>query len=383
VSDIGVRWRNLCGAREGLKRRIQRGRSFATLRIRHRVFVEAGGFDDWSDRAGCKTRRFFDISRRAERTAMLTIQRILCAVEMRLDDINVLASACALARPFRARVDTLLVRDGHEPPTSTTARPERPVELDTGREAELLFAELLASTPGSRVAETLDGGEPSAILQRSEECASDLIVLGLRHLYAIGPEQVGALADELSRRASCAVMTVPAITGAPAITRILLPVDFSVATGRAVEWAAELAQRFSAAVHVLHAVGSTALRATARGREPLRTTLERARGRLEEIEQRLRAATVSCDSSIAERGTAHAILACRTRLNSDLIIMGVHDHGRVREPAPGMVATIRCSAPVPVLSMSTPDSEGRLVLEEPNEGVNFNQGQAMGAGAAR
>lgn len=311
------------------------------------------------------------------------IQRILCAVEMRLDDINVLASACALARPFRARVDTLLVRDGHGPPTSSTARPARAVELDTGREAELLFAELLASTPGSRVGEALDGGEPTAILERSKECASDLIVLGLRHLQALGPERIGALADELSRRASCAVMTVPAVTGTAAISRILLPVDFSAATGRAVEWAAELAQRFSASVHVLHAVGSTALREPpTRGREPLRTTLERARGRLEEIEERLRAATVSCDSSIAERGTTHAILACRTRLNSDLIVMGVHHHGRAREPAPGMVATIRCSAPVPVLSMSTPDSEGRLVLDGPPRSMAPEQDQAMGASAA-
>jgi universal stress protein A len=314
---------------------------------------------------------------------MLTIQRILCAVEMRLDDINVLASACALARPFRARVDTVLVRDGHEPPTSAAARPEGSHELDTGREAELLFAELLASTPGSRVAETLNGDEPRAILERSEECASDLIVLGLRHLYAVGPERVGALADELSRRASCAVMTVPAVTGSASIRRILLPVDFSVATGRAVEWATELAQRFSASIHVLHAVGSRALREPAtRGREPLQTVLGRARGRLEEIEQRLRAAAVSCDSSIAERGTTHAILACRTQLNSDLIVMGVHDHGVEHRPTPGMVATIRCSAPVPVLSMRTPDAESHFVLDESTRSMSTEQGQAMGARAA-
>jgi len=315
---------------------------------------------------------------------MLTLERILCAVEMRLDDISVLASACALARPFRARVDTLLVRDGHGPTTSTTVRPAGSGELDTGQEAELLFAELLASTPGSRVPGTPVGDEPRAILQRSEECASDLIVLGLRHLAAVAPERVGALADELARSARCAVMTVPAVTEAASIKSILLPVDFSVATERAVAWAATLAQRFSATVHVLHAVGSTALREpSTRGREPLRTTVGRARGKLEEIEQRLRALAVSCESSIAERGTTHAILASRTHLESDLIVMGVHPQGRGYKTASGMVATIRGRAPVPVLSMLTPDSEDRLVLDDPKRGLDFMQGQAMSASAAQ
>lgn len=314
---------------------------------------------------------------------MLTLERILCAVEMRLDDINVLASACAMARPFRARVDTLLVRDGHGPPTSASARPARSEELDTGREAELLFAELLASAPGSRLPDTLLGGEPRGILERSTACASDLIVLGLRHLSAVSPERFGALAEELSRSAPCAVMTVPAVTRSAAISRILLPVDFSVATGRAVEWATALAQRFSATIHVLHAVGSTALREPAtRGREPLRTTLERARGRLDEIEQRLRAATVSCESSIVERGTTHAILACCARLESNLIVMGVHQHGTEYKRASGMVATIRCRANVPVLSLSTPDSEDRFVLDDPTRSVDAVQGQAMSAGTA-
>jgi nucleotide-binding universal stress UspA family protein len=315
---------------------------------------------------------------------MPTLERILCAVEMRLDDINVLASACALARPFRARVDTLLVRDGHGPPTSTSARSERVEELDTGRQAELLFAELLASTPGSRIPDMLVGDEPRAILERSEACGSDLIVLGLRHLAAVAPERVGALAGELSRRAPCPVMTVPAATDPASITRILLPVDFSAATGRAVEWATALAQRFSATVHVLHAVGSTALREPrAHGRETLSTALARARGRVQEIERRLRAATVSCESSIAERGTTHAILESCARLDSDLIVMGVHHHGAEHEPASGMVATIRYRASVPVLSIRTPDSEERLGLDDLTRSMDISENQASRACAAQ
>lgn len=292
----------------------------------------------------------------------MKIQRILCAVEMRLDDINVLACACALARPFGARVDTLLVRDGHGPPTTTNSAAERSREPDSGREAELLFAELLASTPGGRAPAATLGG-PRAILERSEACASDLIVLGLPRPSAL---HGATLTDALSRRAACPILTVPLAARTFGISRILLPVDFSPATKRAVEWAGTLAQRFSATVHVLHAVGSSALREgpTRRG-EPIRTTLARARGRLEEIEHDLRARTVWCESSLVERGTTHAILAGRERLESDLIVMGMHGGGGERVEASGMVATIRARSPVPLLSMSTPEVEACFVLGDP------------------
>jgi nucleotide-binding universal stress UspA family protein len=315
---------------------------------------------------------------------MVTIQRILCAVEMRLDDVDALACACRMARPFAAQVDTLLVRDGFESPNSANARPERTRDFDTTREAELLFAELLASTPGRRLPDAVAGGEPRVILERSEDCASDLIVLGMRRLSAVRPERLAALADELSRRASCPVMTVPRITSTASISRILLPVDFSAATGRAVEWATTLAQRFAATIHVLHAVGSPALRETpARRGESIRATVERARGKLEEIEQRLRARAVACESSIVERGTTHAILGCRELQASDLIVMGVHHHGGDRVFADGMVATIRCRAPVPVLSMTTPESEEGFVLDPLASGADTIQSQVMSAGTAQ
>jgi nucleotide-binding universal stress UspA family protein len=315
---------------------------------------------------------------------MVTLERVLCAVEMRLEDINVLACACLMARPFRARVDTLLVRGGHEQPTLSNARTAPIQELDTTHEAEHLFAELLASTPGSRIAETLVGGEPRIILERSKACAADLIVLGLRRLSAFGPEQVVALADELSRRAPCPVLTVPPLTRAPAINRILLPVDFSPVTGRAVEWAGVLARHLSASVHVLHAVGSSALReAPSRRGESIGTSIERARGKLDGIERRLRAMAVECESSVVERGTTHAILAGRDRLESDLIVMGVHhpegERFAERSTASGMVATVRCRAPVPVFSITTSESEDDFVGDDAVAGEVVPQDQAMSA----
>jgi len=302
---------------------------------------------------------------------------------MRLDDINVLTSACVIARTFGARVDTLLVRDGHGPPTSTSAA--RAHEPDARREAELLFAELLASTPGIRLAETVERGEPRTILERAKALAADLIVLGSQGLCAVDPQRVAARAEELSRAASCPVMTVPVTTRTLAVSRILLPVDFSPATDSAVGWAATLAQRFSATVHVLHAVGSSALReAPVRRGESVRPSSDRARGKLDEVEQRLRDAAVRCESSIAERGTTHAILAACELYASDLVIMGVHDHGSARTAAAGMVATIRNRLPVPVFSMTAPETESLSAPDEPApEATGSKLGDAVGAGARR
>jgi nucleotide-binding universal stress UspA family protein len=304
---------------------------------------------------------------------------------MRLDDIHVLTSACVMARTFGARLDTLLVRDGHGPPTSASEQPERAHEPDAGREAELLFAELLASTPGSRLTDTVVGGEPRSILERAKASGSDFIVLGSQGLCAVRPERMAGRAEELSRAAPCPVMTVPATTQTLSIRRILLPVDFSTATGRAVEWASTLAQRFSATVHVLHAVGSSALRgAPVRRGESVRPSPDRARAKLDEIEALLRAAKITCESSIAERGTTHAILAGRDLHESDLIVMGVHEHGGDRTALSSMVATIRGRAPVPVLSMTTPDAEGRFALDDPlPAGEGSRPGEAMSAAARR
>jgi len=303
---------------------------------------------------------------------------------MRLDDIHVLTSACVMARTFGARLDTLLVRDGHGPPTASEPS-ERRHEPDARREAELLFAELLASTPGSRLADTVVGGEPRAILEHAKACDADFIVLGSQGLCAVEPERVAERAEELSRAAPCPVMTVPVTTQMLSIRRILLPVDFSAATGRAVEWAMTLAQRFSATVHVVHAVGSTALReAPVRRGESVRPGPDGVRGKLDEIEALLRAATVTCESSIVERGTTHAILAARDRHESDLIVMGVHDHGSDQTAMSGMVATIRERAPAPVLSMTTPNAERRFAVDPAfPEGKGSRQAEAMSARPAR
>lgn len=293
---------------------------------------------------------------------MLGIQRILCAVELALDDVNVLACACVMARPFRAQVSSFLVREGHASPVGTSTRP-RATGLDAEREAELLFAELSSAAPRERVT---GREEPRGILERSKECDSDLIVLGARK--AASPFQRPAgLADELVRRANCPVVTVPRLEAPASVTRILLPVDFSPGTARTVEWACMLARGFSASVHLLHAVGSSALRgAPVRRGVSIPNDFGLAAAKLAEIERQFCAVGVSCASTIAEQGTLPAILACRERESSDFIVMGVHHHRDQRAAATGIASAIRRRVPVPVFSIAAPAAEASIALENPS-----------------
>jgi nucleotide-binding universal stress UspA family protein len=310
---------------------------------------------------------------------MPSIQRILCAVDMSPSDVNVLAYASVMARPFRARVTPFLLRDDEGPSGKDQ---DQPAELDTRRRAELLCAELLGSVPGRR-GPALVRTEPRDILERSGECDSDLIVLGLR-VPSDAPQRRATLVDELVRRASCPVLTVPPGVRPTSVSRILLPVDFSAGTERAVEWASTLARRLSASVHVLHAVGSTALRGTPVHRGvSAPTSFDHALAKLAEIERRLRAAGLKCESSIAEQGTTHAILACQARERSDLVVMGVHHRHHDQAAATGMAASIRRRAAVPVFSMTTPDTEAVGVLGRPSEDIRSMPSQALSASASR
>jgi nucleotide-binding universal stress UspA family protein len=311
---------------------------------------------------------------------VLNIQRVLCAVQLRLDEIGVLSHACALASPFHARVDALLVRpDRARPSHSIAARARLAPELDAGREAELLFATLLAGKDTLEVKARIVSSGRHAILARAAECNSDLIVLAAGRTPKT--HEHPALSDELGRSTGCPILTVPVASVESSVTRILLPVDFSPATARAVEWAMLLAHRFSATVRVLHAVGSSALCSEPPRRESVQTSFARAHAMIDRVEQRLRSNGVTCETTIAEQGTTHAILSCREREESDLIVMGMHPHENERTACAGMVSSIRRRATVPVLSIMTPETEDRLTLRDPvRDNVTWMHRPAFSAG---
>ena len=99
---------------------------------------------------------------------------------------------------------------------------------------------------------------PETILSRARSGSVDLIVMGTHGRSGFQRLVLGSIAEKVLRKACCPVLTVPphAPGAVPrdivSMQRILCPVDFSLSSGRALEYAASLAQEAHARLTVLH-----------------------------------------------------------------------------------------------------------------------------------
>jgi len=145
-------------------------------------------------------------------------------------------------------------------------------------------------------------------------------------------------------------------------TRIVLGVDGSDASGKAVEVTAELAGTLRANVTIVHAVADAmmmmppvapteAMMTPPLLAEDTLEDLERAgREILERVAERLRAAGVAATVRLERGPAAHQIVQVARASGADLIILGSRGHGKLEELLLGSVtdAVVR-EAPCSVL----------------------------------
>jgi len=96
-----------------------------------------------------------------------------------------------------------------------------------------------------------------AILTYADENAIDLVVMGTHGRRGVDRMLFGSVTEKVVRRASCPVLTVRADTDvAPgqAVRRVLVPIDFSDASGPALDHAREIALTYGAEIDLLHVV---------------------------------------------------------------------------------------------------------------------------------
>lgn len=145
----------------------------------------------------------------------------------------------------------------------------------------------------------------------------------------------------------------------PKIDRILYPTDFSEAARQALPWAAELARRFGAELHVLHALSLHAADpASLEGAFPLPEEVfdewtDHAEGALEEAAAPAREAGVTVRQEVRRSIAASAaILDYVDERDIDLVVMGTHGRRGLRHLALGSVVeeVLRFSA-CPVLAV--------------------------------
>ena len=151
------------------------------------------------------------------------------------------------------------------------------------------------------------------------------------------------------------------------ITRILVPVDFSASSDRSVAYAIQLADRFGAAVELLHVIEDPN-RATAWASEafvpPLPDVLHEltatTRRRLSEMQQTVADKGVTATTVITQGAPAAGILDHLANNRFDLVVMGTHGRTGLSHVLLGSVAEhVVRKSPCPVLTVRRPPEDGR------------------------
>ncbi|MFZ3332685.1 MAG: universal stress protein [Candidatus Acidiferrales bacterium] len=237
--------------------------------------------------------------------------------------------AAAIAKRFGAKLYALHVRP---PVVNPMTEPSTWPVLERAAEVEAKMEQntLLNSFPHLNPEVLLEEGDLwSALRSVVEKDKIDLIVLGTRGRSGVGKFFMGSKAEEIFRRAPCAVLTVgPCSHEQPPrggeFTEILSATDFSSESTAAASYAVSLAQEFQAHLTLLHVVADAELQELVHPNELVKLS-EQSLRRLLPLE-----AELWCEPHfVVEHGpAAQKILEVARQKKADLIVLGVRRPGR-------------------------------------------------------
>jgi nucleotide-binding universal stress UspA family protein/mono/diheme cytochrome c family protein len=157
----------------------------------------------------------------------------------------------------------------------------------------------------------------------------------------------------------------------PDIKRILVPLDFSTNSTLALDYAYGLAEKFGAALHLVHVCEVPSMMTGSMDSYAIAYTGwsqqmgEEAERELEKIRARLTGVPVSTE--VLFGNPSRAIVTCAGVNAVDMIVMGTHGHGAMMHLVMGNVAErVVRTAECPVLTVR----ERRLDEKEANKGVS-------------
>ncbi len=168
------------------------------------------------------------------------------------------------------------------------------------------------------------------VVQMTNKHGCDLVIVGTRGLSSVRRAFVGSTATKLARVCPCPLW-VARVEHAGGLRSILVPLDFSEASEKALSAAVALAASTGAKLHVMHVYDTEDLHGLLPQSEETKAELAHYRRRarraaLERLQQSLARAVGSraleVTSHVAQGAAWKVISAAAKRLGADLIVMG-------------------------------------------------------------
>lgn len=273
----------------------------------------------------------------------LVLRRILVPLDFSGQSRQAFDCAVPLAATFGAKISLLHVV---QPPVVMRTMPDggiampvntdRLVELARERLDEMAAEFLPARVRGDRMVR--EGSPAYEITAAAEAIKADLIVLSTHGFTGLKRAFLGSTAERVVRHAHCPVLTVRRRTGAPARAaatgrlpwrRILVPLDFSLTSLRALDVAVPLASEAGAQLRLLHAVEPAPYAVGMEGAVlamPENTLASTAKANLKRVAQRFVPSSVRVTSRVARGHAAPVILRMAEAEGVDLIVLSTHGH---------------------------------------------------------
>jgi nucleotide-binding universal stress UspA family protein len=302
-------------------------------------------------------------------------RRILAPIDFSEHSQRALEEAIALAKKFGAELHLLhclemFVPNAFAPYHLADYQAFEILSRDFRRAAEAKLSAWSRNATGAGVSvrEHLVENRPSvATVELARRIGADLIVMGTQGLSGLKHVLLGSVAERTVRFAPCPVLTVGPAGGRSAaqeriaakeIRRILVPVDFSEHSQRALDEAISLALVFGADVDLLHSYQIHPLAFDPYG-VVVPETFERdlriaARQRLCEWRDKVSSGGCKGQDHLTLHFPSEAIVETAKRSGADLIVMGTRGLTGLKHAFLGSVAerTIR-TAPCPVLTVKS------------------------------
>jgi len=277
-------------------------------------------------------------------------EKIMVPVDFSEHSTLAFGHARLIASAFGAELELVHVVEQvvHSHPSFWSAEPALADELhrQSLRSAESLVAELAQAHQqelGGRVQpRVVSGSLPGALADHAAASGVQLIILSTHGRTGFARWLMGSVSERLLRVAPCSVLVVRGAGSgsAASVRRVLVAVDLSEHSRRALEVAARVAERLGASLEALHVWAVPFYADEGTGKAGLLDRLrETARAELDAfIDGAELPAGTTIERSVVSGSPTAAVCEHVASSHPDLLVLGTHGYGGVKRMVLGSVA---------------------------------------------